>query len=475
MFSNFQLHPRLQAVLTEQGLTNPTPVQLEAIPPLLEGKDTQVCAETGSGKTLAYLLPVMHRLLTTQPQPDAGTRALVMVPTRELADQVYKTAKTFCKVNDLEAGMVCGGAEFKYQAALFRKNPDIIVATPGRLVDHLKNETCDLSQLEVLVLDEADRMMDMGFVEDMERITQSCSSDHQTVLLSATLKHEGVSCLVKQLLCEPVQVTTQAVTEQHELIRQQRILADDDAHKDRLLVWLLANEAYDKAIVFVNRRDDVERLGEFLRRHREGVAQLHGEMTQDERRYVMQLLRDGRRTILVATDVAARGLDVEGIDLVVNYSLARKGDEYVHRIGRTGRAGHSGTAISLIASHEWNLKASIERYLNIEMESRKIEGLVANYKGPKKLKASGKAAGTKTRKKPAAVKKPIKTGKKTGARSGNQSGAKLGGRPGSRSVGGSAKPAASRRTGPARRGNLMDGDGFAPIRKKQPSKMDSDS
>ncbi|MBM96764.1 MAG: RNA helicase [Oceanospirillaceae bacterium] len=452
MFSDFQLHPRLQAVLTEQELLIPTQVQVEAIPPVMDGKDIQVCAETGSGKTLAYLLPLMHRLLRNKPHPDAGTRALIMVPTRELADQVFKTAREFCKVNDLEAGMVCGGAEFKYQAALFRKNPDIIVATPGRLVDHLKRDSCDLSQLEILVLDEADRMMDMGFVEDMQLITQACSSQHQTLLLSATLRHEGVSRLVKQLLHEPVRVTTQAVNEQHELIRQQRILADDDAHKDRLLVWLLANESYDKAIVFVNRRDDVERLSGFLRRHRDGVAQLHGEMTQDERRYVMQLLRDGRRTILVATDVAARGLDVEGIDLVVNYSLARKGDEYVHRIGRTGRAGSTGTAISLIAPNEWNLKASIERYLKIELEPRKIEGLIGNYRGPKKLKASGKAAGTRTRKKPSAARKSARPGRKP-----------------------TTKPAARRKPSVEHRGNLMDGDGFAPIKKKQNSKPESDS
>ena len=453
MFSDFQLHPRLQAVLAEQQLLHPTEVQTESIPAALAGKDMQVCAETGSGKTLAYLLPVMHRLLNNKPQPDSGTRALIMVPTRELADQVFKTARAFCKVNDLEAGMVCGGAEFKYQAALFRKNPDIIVATPGRLVDHLKRDSCDLSKLEILVLDEADRMMDMGFTEDMQLITQACSDDHQTLLLSATLKHEGVSRLVKQLLDTPVCITTQAVNEQHELIRQQRILADDDAHKDRLLVWLLANEVYDKAIIFVNRRDDVERLAGFLRQHRNGVAQLHGEMTQDERRYVMQLVREGRRSILVATDVAARGLDVEGIDLVVNYSLARKGDEYVHRIGRTGRAGQVGTAISLIAPNEWNLKASIERYLKIELEPRKIEGLIGDYRGPKKLKSSGKAAGTRNKKKTPANKKATRAGKKSSLRSNAK-----------------RKPPVK-----SNRGNLMDGEGFAPIKKKRTPAASSDS
>lgn len=452
MFSEFDLHPRLQAGLDAAGFDTPTDVQQQMIPVALEGRDAQVCAETGSGKTLAYLLPMMQRLLETRPLPGAATRALIVLPTRELADQVFKTARAFCKFSSLEAGLICGGAEFKYQAALFRKNPEIIVATPGRLVDHLKRGTCDLSDVEVLVLDEADRMMDMGFAEDMTRIVSSCCGQHQTFLLSATLRHEGVNKMVRSVLEEPVEITTRAVNEQHELIRQQRILADDAAHKDRLLVWLLANEAYDKAIVFVNRRDDVERLGEFLRQHRQGIAQLHGEMTQDERRFIMQQLRDGRRQILVATDVAARGLDVEGVDLVVNYDLARKADEYVHRIGRTGRAGRSGTAISLIAANEWNLKASIERFLDVQMESRKIEGMVANYKGPKKLKASGKAAGTKTRKKsksPAGkAKAPARRGKPKAS---------------------GARTSANK---PKRQGNLMDGEGFAPIRRKKPTASD---
>lgn len=459
MFSEFDLHPRLLATLEAEGFDSPTEVQQQVIPVAMQYKDTQVCAETGSGKTLAYLLPLMNRLLESTPVAGGATRSLIVLPTRELADQVFKMARTFCRMNSLEAGLVCGGAEFKYQAALFRKNPEIIVATPGRLVDHLKHGTCDLSDVEVLVLDEADRMMDMGFSDDMSRIISSCIGEHQTLLLSATLRHEGVSRLVRGVLNEPVEITTRSANEQHELIRQQRILADDSAHKDRLLVWLLANDTYDKAIVFANKRDEVERLGEFLRQHRNGVAQLHGEMTQDERRFIMQQLRDGKRQILVATDVAARGLDVDGVDLVINYDLARKGDEYVHRIGRTGRAGKTGTAISLIAPNEWNLKASIERFLNVQMESRQVKGLVGNYKGPKKVKASGKAAGTKTRKK-------TKTGKASSKMSarGGQSAAK--------------KPAKGRSSrasssAPKRQGNLMDGAGFAPIRRKKPQDSDS--
>lgn len=394
MFADIEFHPRLLAGLEQLEITQPTEVQALMLPLALAGRDVQVCAETGSGKTLAYLLPIMEKLLNNA-APASATRALVLVPTRELARQVFKTAQLFCDLNSLNVGLLTGGDEFKYQAAVLRKNPEIVVSTPGRLVDHLKRGSAELKDLEFLVLDEADRMLDMGFAEDMEMIVGRSKKERQTFMLSATLRHEGIGRIARSMLNNPESLTTRTVQDQHEFIRQQRILADDNAHKDRLLVWLLANETYDKAIIFVNKRTEVDRLNTFLRRHRNGIAMLHGDMTQDERNYVMQSLREGKRNILVATDVAARGLDVDGMDLVINYDLARKGDEYVHRIGRTGRAGNSGLAISLIAPHEWNLKAAIERYLQQQMEERTIAELKGNYRGPKKVKASGKAAGKK--------------------------------------------------------------------------------
>ncbi len=451
MFTELSLNQRLLVGLEQLSIDTPTDVQQAVIPLAMAGKDVQVCAETGSGKTLAYLLPAMHAMLE-QPAPNSATRMLVLLPTRELAQQVFKVAEHFCKLVNLNVGLLTGGQEFKYQSAVLRKNPEIVVATPGRLVDHLKRESCDLSDLEFLILDEADRMLDMGFAEDMDIIRAACRDERQTMLLSATLRHEGVRRIATKLLQSPEEVTTRAIQDQHENIVQQRILADDNPHKDRLLVWLLANESFDKAIVFVNKRVEADRLFEFIRRHREGVAVLHGEMTQDERKYVMQQVRVGKRPILVATDVAARGLDVEGMDLVINYDLARKGDEYVHRIGRTGRAGRDGKAISLIAPNEWNLKAAIERYLNVEMESRKVPGLEGNYKGPKKVKASGKAATSVKRKK-----KPAGKGVGKGPAGKSASPKKRNGpRP--------SRPGGSR----ADRGNLMDGEGFAPIRKKKP-------
>lgn len=449
MFANTTFHHRLTVGLEQLEITTATEVQASVIPIALAGKDVLACAETGSGKTLAYLLPIFEKLLQS-PAPNSSTRALVLVPTRELARQVFKVAKKFSELTGLNTGLLTGGEEFKYQAAELRRNPEIIISTTGRLVDHLKRNTADLKDIEFLVLDEADRMLDMGFSEDLSFIVERCSADRQTFMLSATLHHDGLGRAARSMLKSPEQVTTQAIQQQHEFIKQQYILADDIAHKDRLVTWLLANETYDKAIIFLNKRTEVERLHAFLMKHRDGVAMLHGEMTQDQRNQVMEALREGKRRILIATDVAARGLDVEGLDLVINYDLARKGDEYIHRIGRTGRAGNQGLAISLIASHEWNLKSSIERYLQQQMESRIIKDLRANYKGPKKLKASGKAASSKKKSKKNA--KELKKGPVKGK--------------GPVRGKGPAKPKSDkpRATKPS---NLMDSEGFAPIKRKR--------
>lgn len=445
MFTQFDLHPRLLLGLEKQGIETPTEVQSLVLPLAMDGTDLQVCAQTGSGKTLAYLLPILDALLAKK-APNTGTRALILVPTRELARQVNKECRKLMEFLQLNVGILTGGDEFKYQAAMLRKNPEVLVSTTGRLVDHIKRNTVDLFDLEFLVLDEADRMLDMGFAEDMEIILSQCSTERQTMMLSATLRHEGVGRIAKAWLNEPEEITTNSIQEQHSQIKQQRILADDNDHKDRLITWLLANESFDKAIIFVNKRTEVERLAEFLRRHRNDVALIHGEISQDERNYVMKNLREGKRRVLVATDVAARGLDVPGMDLVINYDLARKGDEYIHRIGRTGRAGNEGLAISLIAANEWNLKASIERYLQQQMEPRTITVLKAKYTGPKKVKASGKAASSK-KKKPSS-------------------------RIGAKKAGQGKKVAAKKRNGPrpsrpGAKNNLMDREGFAPVRRKQ--------
>ena len=451
-FSDFFIHDRIEKTLEKLRLNIPTDVQKASIPHALDGKDLQVCAETGSGKTLAYLLPMMQKFLESK-STIQGTRGLILVPTRELARQVFKATKQFTDMNGMNVGLLTGGDDFKFQAAMLRKNPEFIVSTPGRLVDHIKRRSTDLIDLEVLVLDEADRMLDMGFAEDMEIISGECNEGkRQTLLFSATLHHKGIARVAAKVLDNPLEITTATVRDKHDNISQQVILADDSAHKDRLLSWLLSNDKFEKAIIFTNTRLESERLNVFLRQHSCRCAVLHGELSQDQRNATMQLFREGKINVLVATDVASRGLDVKGIDLVINYDMARKGDDYVHRIGRTGRAGETGTAISLINHTEWNLKAAIERYIKQDFEPRVIKELKGSYSGPKRLKASGKAAGTKKKKAgPGRDKRPGKGGIK--------------GAPATKKV--SAKKANGPRPSRPKPSNLMDSQGFAPIKKKK--------
>ncbi len=394
MFSEFSLDRRLLKAVDKLGFQQPTPVQMATIPPAMAHKDLLVSSETGSGKTAAFLLPALHQLLLTS-APDSGSRMLILLPTRELARQVMKHFKQLAEFTHLRFALICGGETFKFQRALFRKNPEVIIATPGRLLEHIEHGTPDFSSLEILVLDEADRMLDMGLGEDVLKIVSCCNADRQTLLFSATLNHRGLSKMMAGMLREPEAIRLNSVRDQHQNIRQQIIVADDSLHKGRLTAWLLAHEHFDKALIFTNTRIQADKLGSYLRSKELRAGVLHGEMEQDERNRIMRLLRQGIINVLVATDVAARGLDIKGTDLVINFDMARSGKEHVHRIGRTGRAGEEGLAICLISPQEWNLMSSIGRYLRIDFEQRTIESQLGKYKGPHKTKASGKAAGSK--------------------------------------------------------------------------------
>ena len=399
-FNQFQLHERLLASLQRIGFDQATAVQESLIPKALEGGDLLISARTGSGKTLAFLLPTLHHLLTLDPKEhrDSGTMALVLVPTRELAQQVVKHCQQLTTSTGLQVAALTGGDDFKHQAAILRKNPELLVATPGRILEHLCRRAPDLSKLQVLVIDEADRMLDMGFSDDVLQIAEHCNPERQTLLLSATLERSGLRAIGQQLLRQAELIDVDPVRGQHRDIRQQIVLADDKAHKQRLLVWLLQHETWRKALVFCNTRAQADQLGNSFERLDIRSAVLHGDMPQSARNRVMGLYRQGGAKVLMSTDLAARGLDIEGVDLVVNFDMARSGDDYVHRIGRTGRAGQQGLAINLVSAYEWNLAASIERYLRVKFEPRKIAQLEGSYKGPKKLKKSGKAAGTSKKK-----------------------------------------------------------------------------
>ena len=439
MFSELALHERLLKALAELNFTEPTPVQAAAIPAAIEGRDLRVIARTGSGKTAAFVLPLLNRFIAGA-KPRVAIRSLILLPTRELARQTLAEVERFSQFTFIKSGVITGGEDFKEQGALLRRDPDILIATPGRLIEHLNAGHLKLDQVEVLILDEADRMLDMGFAEDMQRLVDECANRQQTLLFSATTGGNALREMVNSVLKDPLHLMVNQVAEMNESTRQQIITADDVPHKERLVHWLLSNEPFRKAIVFTNTRIQADRLyGRLIAQDIDAYV-LHGDKDQKDRKRALERFSQGKSRVLVATDVAARGLDIDGLDVVINFDMPRSGDEYLHRIGRTGRAGEEGLAISLICHNDWNLMSSVERYLKQTFERRVIKELKGAYNGPKSVKASGKAAGTKKKKttKKDAAKKDIKK---------------------------TAKRPANRR--PAPEGTfVVSDDGHAPLRKK---------
>jgi ATP-dependent RNA helicase SrmB len=410
-FTPLGLNERLLKALDHLKLVRPTPVQEALIPVALQGRDVQASAETGSGKTAAYVLPILHRMLA-DPQATTATRALFLLPTRELAMQVEKHCRDLAGFTMITTGVVVGGTPYGEQKAMIRKNPEILVGTPGRVLEHVSKRSIVLDDLEYLVLDEADRMLDMGFRDEVLSIVQACPPGRQSFLLSATLAHEGIAQMAAEVLREPEIISIGTHRSAHANIRQQLILADDPGHKNQLVNWLLANTEFEKAIIFTNTREQTENLCSFLQSQRDRkfagnpdaakksrIGYLHGEMSQDDRKRLMHWFRTGVIRTLVSTDLAARGLDVKGVDLVINHSVARSGDDHVHRIGRTGRAGASGLAITLVVPQEWNQMKSIERYLKLEVETRTITGLESRFKGPAQKSAKKTTKDRKPKKK----------------------------------------------------------------------------
>lgn len=384
----------LQAI-REAGFDAPTEVQQAVFEPALEGSDLFVSAETGSGKTAAYLIPLFEHLLSRE---IGEPLALVLVPTRELAQQVLKQAKALARFTPITLGHIGGGTDIKKQNELIRSPAQFLVATPGRLSELLARDLVDLSSVEVLVLDEADRLLDMGFSEEILSIAKHCLARIQTQFYSATLANKALRGLADQLLDSPEVIELNRTTDSHSSITQQIIFSDDKAHKFRQLVWLLNNESYRHCLVFCNSKEQTDQVFRLMQQQGLSAGVLHGDRDQKHRNLMMSKLRRDEIKILVATDLVARGLDVEGMDLVINFEMPRRGEIYVHRIGRTGRAGEQGLAITLISPTEYNLMAGIERYLKQSFERRTLKEIPGSYKGPKKLKASGKAVGSKKKK-----------------------------------------------------------------------------
>lgn len=439
-FNELNLHPSLLKALEGLNFYQTTEVQTQTIPKVLEGKDIMVSAKTGSGKTAAFCLPMLHKFLQT-PKPLSSTRALILLPTRELAIQTQKAFEKFAAFTQIKAGLVMGGEAYKHQVATLRRNPEIIIATPGRLVEHLRNGTADFSDLEFLVLDESDRMLDMGFQENMDAVVAKCSPKRQTLLFSATLKHKGIGG-IDGFLTDPERIQVDGAKQGHSNIVQQRVLADDDRHKEELMVQIIEEEDAKRVLVFCRTRKQCQKVSNMLRAHKLVSEYIHGEVGQSDRKQVMNRFLDGKIRVLVATDVAARGLDIKNIDLVVNHSIAFTGDEHVHRVGRTGRADQTGLAVTLVTERDWNAMSSIERYLKIRLQPRRVKGLEAKYTGPKKLKSSGKAAGSKKKK---------LASKNTANRKAQTKKPKAGPRP--------SRPKANSASG-------SDNDGFSPMKRK---------
>ncbi|MGH1470761.1 MAG: DEAD/DEAH box helicase [Cellvibrionaceae bacterium] len=397
LFTELPLQGNLLKAIHKLGFENATDVQAKTIPKALAGEDLMISANTGTGKTAAFILPILQKLLETD-SPNTGTRALILLPTRELALQIQKVFKQLAAFTHIKSSLIIGGEAFKYQIAAIRKNPEVLIATPGRLVEHINKGTPDFKDLEILVLDEADRMLDMGFAIDMNAIANACNPNRQNLLFSATLQHTGMT-RIDGILRKPTRIEIDNQQTGHELIKQEIILSDDTKHKEKLLIALCEEDTAKKIIVFSNTRAQSQQLSNLLRSKKLRTGYIHGELSQSNRKQVLNQYRDNKLQILVATDVAARGLDIPDVDLVINFNVAHSGDEHVHRVGRTGRAGQSGKALTLVEASEWNLMSSIERYLKIRFERTGVQGLKANYKGPKKLKKSGKAAGKKHKKK----------------------------------------------------------------------------
>jgi superfamily II DNA/RNA helicase len=378
-FEELNLNPSILKAISETGYTEPTPIQEQAIPQIIAGHDLMASAQTGSGKTAAFILPALNRLATPSAMPGKGPRVLVLTPTRELAQQVCDAATKYGKNMRFKIISILGGMPYPVQNRLLSSHVDILVATPGRLIDHLERGRIDFSRLEMLILDEADRMLDMGFVDDVERIAAATPATRQTLLFSATL--EGVvGNLASRLLKSPQRINVSAAKDKHENIEQRMMFADDVAHKNKMLSHLLTDTEVNQALVFTATKRDADGLADQLSAQGHSVAALHGDMSQRERNRTLLNMRNGNVRILVATDVAARGLDVRGISHVINFDLPKFAEDYVHRIGRTGRGGSSGIAISFASNRDAQLLKRIERYTEQSIKMHTIEGLEPKYK-----------------------------------------------------------------------------------------------
>lgn len=385
-FEELFSHPDVLRAIEDAGYKEPTPIQEKAIPEVLKGFDLFASAQTGTGKTAAFILPSLVRLATNPPKADViGPRVLILVPTRELATQVSKEATRYAKyLPKTKVVTIFGGSPFPVQNRQLSRPYEILIATPGRLLDHIRRGRIDLSRLDTLILDEADRMLDMGFIHDVEAIASDTPSDRQTLLFSATLS-PGIKKLSAKLLSNPIEVLCAHEIKTQENIEERLMSVDNLDHKYRLLDHLIADPSLSQAIIFTSTKRQADVLADKLSGSGQNAAVLHGDMRQTARNRTIALLRREKIKLLVATDVAARGIDVSTLTHVINFDLPQSAEDYVHRIGRTGRAGASGVALSFATDNDTNMVRQIEKYTSRKLPLHIVPGFERKLKSaPKK-------------------------------------------------------------------------------------------
>jgi ATP-dependent RNA helicase RhlE len=383
-FDRLGLPAQLVNVLEGLGIIQPTEIQAKAIPPALEGRDIMGSAETGSGKTAAFLTPIIHRLNQRGP-----TRALILAPTRELANQIEANAKSYSLGTGLRTVSVVGGESASRQINALKSGVDILIATPGRLNDLIERGSVSLKAIEVLVLDEADRMLDMGFLPQVRRIIRYVPKKRQTMMFTATLSRD-VEQLTRELLTNYVRVEASRSATTVATLCQRAFPVLSHA-KTPLLLALLKQNTGESFLVFTQTRRGADRLARVLTANKHHVATLHSDRSQSQRNSALASFRSGRVQVLVATDVAARGIDVDDISFVINYEVPATGDDYIHRVGRTARAGRNGSAVTLVSPEEESLLASIERSAGIRLERAKLHGF-SDGRSEEQMKLSSEIA-----------------------------------------------------------------------------------
>ena len=379
-FDSLDLEESIRKAVKEQGYDTPSPIQEQAIPLVLKGHDLMAAAQTGTGKTAGFTLPILHNLNKGKRAGANQARALILTPTRELAAQIYDNIEQYGKHLPLTANVVFGGVKINPQMMRLRQGTDILVATPGRLIDLHNQNAIRFNQLEVLVLDEADRMLDMGFIHDIKRILKMLPKKRQTLMFSATFSND-IRKLAQQFLHQPKEVSVTPKNTTATTV-EQTIYTVDKANKSALLKHLIKTNAWDQVLIFVRTKHGANRLAKQLTSANINAAAIHGNKSQGARTKALAQFKSNTLQALVATDIAARGIDIDELPHVINYDMPNVPEDYVHRIGRTGRAGSTGDAISLVSADEAKLLRDIERLIGKAIKREEIEGFEPDHRVP---------------------------------------------------------------------------------------------